>query len=380
MLSENSNKSPQVRREAGIAVSCDLAMIGAFLQNFSLDASLKYCLATIQLSKFVDDSEDEDGLAQKIAEYIIESEEKALLEAEERKRIQAETFLSQTADYVSRGLEADITKILDSSKIAVLYGAGGMGKTCLAVNYYMQDKGHYGSVLFVNAETPQDLFRSLGMIENGDLKNMKALVFTVFEKTIDRLLEDRELIHKYGVQKQDASGKQMEYTIPAIVCVSIKNSAILKKGYQNVTSLVGNRRTLGDLVRVQMESLRKDRENQGLLFAEILQIVSFLNGTKIHRDFLFEAVSALKKVQGQDVSKEQFDSCLDFYNSKISLLNSVNEGAAKIFTIHRNFQKEINDQIEGRREIKEALMQVFMKKVHPHSYYGTHTLADTGGG
>lgn len=468
LLSENSNKSPHVLREVNFAVTYDVAMLGAFLQEISLNDSLEYYLSTIQLSKFVDDNEEEDELARKIAEFIIESEEKVLLEADERRRIQAEAFLVQTADYVSRGIEDDIAEILESSKIAVLYGEGGMGKTCLAVNYYMQDKNRYGSALFVNAETPQDLFKSLGMIENGDLKNMKALVLTAFEKTIDRLLKTREgklliiidnysydrgrirlmefehllsevvtelnekervhiivttrltettfgnagsvrvgdfsedlalqyfhtnvgedfvvdenaareLIRKYGVLRQDILAGQMEYTIPAIICVSIKNSAILRKGYQNVTSLVGNRRTLGDLVRVQLETLKKDRENQGELFAEILQIVSFLNGTKIHRDFLFETVSALKKMQGKDFSREQFDSCLDFYNSKISLLNSVNEGAAKIFTIHRNFQKEINRQTENRREIKAALMRVFMKKVHPYSYYGTHTLADAGG-
>lgn len=470
LLSENSNKSPHVLREVNLADTYGVAMLGAYLQEFSLGDSMEYYLSIIQLSKFVDDNEEEDELARKIAEFIIENEEEVLREADERRRIQTEAFLVQLEDYVSRGIEDDIAKILDSSKIAVLYGEGGMGKTCLAVNYYMRDKGRYGSAVFVNAETPQDLFKSLGMIENGELKNMKALVLTAFEKTIERLLKDREgkllliidnysydrgrvrlmefenllsevvtelnkqervhiivttrltettfgkaealrvgdfseslaleyfrtnkeedfvvdekaaveLIHKYGVLRQNNSEDQMEYTIPAIVCVSIKNSAKLKKGYENVTKIVGNKRTLGDLMRVQLEILSKDQVNQGELFAEILQIVSFLNGTKIHRDFLFGIVSALKKMRGQDLSREQFDSCLDFYNSKISLLNSLNEGAAEVFTIHRNFQKELNRQIaaENRREIKEALMQAFMKKAHPYSYYGTHTLADAGG-
>jgi len=58
-------------------------------------------------------------------------------------------------EYLLEKLKQEIEKGKDSQNIIVLYGAGGMGKTQLALNYVHQQYRNYSSVFFVNMASVQ---------------------------------------------------------------------------------------------------------------------------------------------------------------------------------------------------------------------------------
>ncbi len=127
------------------------------------------------------------------------------------------------------------------------------------------------------------------------------------------------LIHRYGNHRGE------EYRIPAIVCAALKNTAIMKDGYANVREIVhsSTEASLDALMRIQLELLESDR-NHGEMFADILRVSAFLNGTEIEKDFLFSLAGQYRSEKGLVTLRERFDSCLSFFNSKLVLMNYIN--------------------------------------------------------
>jgi tetratricopeptide (TPR) repeat protein len=71
-----------------------------------------------------------------------------------------EEFLARLRDSLKRAVDGQATAIVGKA----LHGLGGVGKTRLAVEYAWRNRDDYSALLFVAAETPQDLRRNLAAL------------------------------------------------------------------------------------------------------------------------------------------------------------------------------------------------------------------------
>lgn len=463
LLSRSANESKQVLREVNLADRYDLKILGFQVGNLEFSDGLAYYLSSEQM--YVCQEVAKEDLQRQIVDILHRRDWKKKFLPTRRKRIVL-AHVAPPEDYVSRELEASLDLALDQGKIATLYGEGGMGKSCLAMHHYLQNREIYTDIIFVNAETPQEVLRSLAIPVSGELDQMGNILtsafneivssslepgegkllfiidnfsydrgtdhFTEFEEIMSRVITQlnqeprvhvivttrltetgfqpaqmiyvgdffqtlaleyfqkkfpdpfdqraaENLIKKYGTLRQGEEG--MGYYIPAISCVALKNTALNKGGYQYVKTPTGTRHNLGTLVGQQMDSLLEDTKNHGNVLVDVLKVVSFLNGTSIRQDLIFEILKEWGELGGPVHSKDLVVDCIDFYNSKLSLLNYVEKENSSRVTIHRRFQVEIYRTLDRgeKRDIKESILRVFLRKIHPMSYYGTHTLADSEG-
>lgn len=470
LLSRSANESEHVLREINLADQYKVKILVFQVGDVMLSDALNYYLSIEQMYLCGADSAEE--IKEQIIKILSQNDWRKKALHTKRKRAVL-SVVTPTVDYIDRGLEGDLAEVLNCGEIAVLYGEGGMGKSCLAVQYYLANRDTYADIQFINAETPQEALASLGMPEHGEVTELKKSISSAFEEIlestkdcgegkvlflvdnfsydrgIDRIYKDYEktladvlnqlnenprahvvvttrltetafspmqriyvgdftqdqakeyfqknyphpfdheavekLIRAYGTAQEEKGGTEKVYTIPPISCVSIKNTARNRGGYEFVGT--STNADLAGLVRKQMESLLEDRKNNGRLFVEILQIASFLNGTSIDKDLLFEILQGWRSLRekngtGQDgkISRGQFDRCIETYHEKLTLLNFAQKGEFQHLAIHRRFQAEINQWMTtGREELEESIIQAFLKRIHPMSYYGTQTLADPEG-
>lgn len=462
LLSKSANESKQVLREVNLADRYDLKILGFQVGDLEFSDGLAYYLSTEQM--YVCQEMSKEELQRQIVDILHRRDWKKKFLPTRRKRIML-TRVAPPEDYVSRELEASLDLALAQGKIGTLYGEGGMGKSCLAMHHYLQNREIYTDIVFVNAETPQEVLRSLAIPVSDELDQMENLLtsafseivsstlapgggkllfiidnfsydrgtdrFTEFEEIMSRVITQlnqeprihvivttrltetgfkparmiyvgdffqtlaleyfqkkfpdpfdqsaaENLIKKYGTFRQGEEGTG--YYIPAISCVALKNTALNKGGYQYVKTPTGTRHNLGTLVGQQMDSLLEDTKNHGNVFVDVLKAASFLNGTSIRQDLIFKILKQWGKLGGPEHGQDLVGDCIDFYNSKLSLLNYVEKEDSSRLTIHRRFQVEIYRTLDKEKTaLKESILQVFLQKVHPMSYYGTHTLADSQG-
>ncbi|MBQ9814055.1 MAG: TIR domain-containing protein [Lachnospiraceae bacterium] len=451
LLSKNANSSKYVLDEVNIADESNLRMVVFRIGDFILNNELRFRLSNTHIYNC--HSNDEAGLIREISDIILGNDWKDWSYLTLR-RAAVQAQLEVPEDYVSREQEQRIDEILAAGKICTLYGEGGMGKSSLAKSWYQNHRESYKEVLFINAETMQDVMKDLGIQESETIGEYEYVIRKAIQRELDKALDNSEdkalimidnlsydrgaqfeqfdkrmssvitefgekpnidilvttrlkhvlyeptemiyvgdfteeqaleylkknykgsfnkdtvcrLVHAYGMQDH----KTGKWSIPAISCVAIKNAAIQFGGYDRVTRTNGSMQELSELVFTMVNKLSHENVTSRL-FAEILKLASFLDGDALRVHQLCELA-----VQWSDCSDEQFLHCMSSFDSRLTLLNYVDQDRRDEMTIHRVFQHELNELVimDECKNMKKVIIRYFLSKVHPFSYYGTQTFAD----
>jgi hypothetical protein len=178
VLSSSANESKHVLREVNLADQYNIKTLGFQVGEVKLSDALNYYLSIEQM--YVCQSDSAKEVEEEILSILRQKDWQKKAQTTKHKRV-VPTALVPTLDYVSRGLEDSVRETLERGEIAVLYGEGGMGKSCLAVQYYLANKGNYSDIQFVNAETPQEALKSLGISEYREVTSLESCLTSAFE-------------------------------------------------------------------------------------------------------------------------------------------------------------------------------------------------------
>lgn len=185
LLTQNANESENVTNEVSLAQKNHRKIIPFQIGDFELSGSLEYFLTNVHMHQCKKTTEAE--LEQEISDILLRS-------AWEKARSPKREFgfsadMSILKDYVPRVMEQAIRDRFAEGKIATLHGEGGMGKSTLAIHYYLTNREKYGGLIFVNAETPSGVLDSLEIPLSKEIRQIYSVLLKAFEELLELLSE-----------------------------------------------------------------------------------------------------------------------------------------------------------------------------------------------
>ena len=190
LLNNNANVSRHVLREVILADNCiNMRMLVFKIGNFILSRSIKYFLASDQY--YPCKNENENDLIEEIIGVLSNDGGDGWQHFLHLGRRLTAIYkdIEPPKDSIDREYEEEIGRILNNGKICTLHGEGGMGKSCLVKIWYEHNKQAYRDIIFVNAETLQDVIKSLGLMESEMLGNTEYLISSAIKAFAEAVIE-----------------------------------------------------------------------------------------------------------------------------------------------------------------------------------------------
>ena len=194
LLSQDANESPQVEKEVNIADDLKLKIVVIQTDKLTMSKALRYHLSIQQVYICKEDSED--AKVDEILHLLSKPGWKLSLTSKSSPSAQNFKF-DRLEDYVDRGIEPLLSAAFEKSEVPVLFGEGGMGKSCIAKQYYLNNQTTYAAMMYLNAETPHDVLKSLGIPESDDLADLRSTIMGAIKRYLSLFLtkeDDRALL------------------------------------------------------------------------------------------------------------------------------------------------------------------------------------------
>lgn len=188
LLSQNANDSLQVLNEVLMADNSKMYKLVFIIGDLILNQSLEYLLALGQRCQCENNEEDAFG---EIIDVLLNGNWRDI-KIPGKRLLAIHKDIEPPKDFIDREYEEEIGRILNNGQICTLHGEGGMGKSCLVKIWYDHNKHAYNDIIFVNAETRQDVIKSLGLTESEMLGNTEYLISNAIKTFAEDITHNNE--------------------------------------------------------------------------------------------------------------------------------------------------------------------------------------------